>query len=134
MGWDTGENGKSGRDDVLAAGLKAAAALLRLGQWRTVFASWQLGTRPESDPEAGAVANLWEYVLVLRAELNALSGLLIDHGIVTEEQMAMHLAKAADDQSAAYSRTFPGITAIEDGLVIEPFTVAAWQKARGWKP
>lgn len=32
--------------------------LQRLGKWRTVFASWQLGTRSKNDPEAQAVRDV----------------------------------------------------------------------------
>lgn len=59
-------------------------AVLRLTRWRTLFAGWQLGTRPKGDPECDAVADHRELSVLLRAEVTALTGLLLtatDYGL-----------------------------------------------------
>jgi hypothetical protein len=56
----------------------AAQALNRLAKWRAVLAGWQLGTRPKGDSECDAVRDQRELLLILRAEVNAISALFCD--------------------------------------------------------
>src|SRR5205809_59165 len=48
------------------------AALNRLTKWRSVFAGWQLGTRPLGDPECDAVRDHREVTILMRAELTTI--------------------------------------------------------------
>jgi hypothetical protein len=41
------------------------SALERLAKWRTLFAGWQLGTRPKGEPESDAVRDHREATLML---------------------------------------------------------------------
>lgn len=67
---------------------RCRAALERLGKWRTLLTGWQLGTRPAGDPESDAVRDHREATLLLRAETNAIGGLLISKGLVTADEFA----------------------------------------------
>lgn len=50
--------------------------LNKLCKWRTILAGWQLGTRPKEDPEAQAVRDQRELLLLLRCEVTALIDIL----------------------------------------------------------
>jgi hypothetical protein len=107
-------------------------ALNRLAKWRSVFAGWQLGTRSDTDPECQAVRDHREVTILLRAEVNALTGLLIAKGVFTAEEFAAQLDDEADALSAMYARKFPGIRATDDG--IEYSMPEAFATMRGWRP
>jgi hypothetical protein len=64
--------------------------LNRLAKWRTVFAGWQLGTRAKGDPESDAVRDHREATILQRAELTALTSLLIKKQIITAAEFTAH--------------------------------------------
>ena len=107
-------------------------ATQRLAKWRTLFAGWQLGTRAKGDPEGDAVRDHREVTILLRAEMNALLGLLVAKGICTAEEFTVALEREADLLSADYSRKFPGIRAADHGLEFVPHIAA--DTMRGWRP
>ena len=95
------------------------AALNRLGKWRGIFAGWQLGTRPKGDPECDAVRDHREVTILLRAEMSAMAGVLVRKGVITEAEWVAALEREANDLSRDYSARFPGVTAADDGLVMD---------------
>jgi hypothetical protein len=109
-----------------------SAALQRLAKWRTVFAGWQLGTRAKGDPESDAVRDHREISILMRAELNALVGLLVKNGVFTAEEWTAALDREAEQLSADYTRRFPGFKATDYGLEISPAIAA--DTTRGWRP
>mgnify|MGYP003451006111 FL=1 len=107
-------------------------AIQRLARWRTLFAGWQLGTRAKGDPEGDAVRDHREVTILLRAEMNALLGLLVEKEVITFEEFAVALEREADLLSADYARRFPGIRAADHGLEFVPHIAA--DTMRGWRP
>lgn len=108
------------------------AALNRLAKWRAVFAGWQLGTRPEDDPECDAVRDHREATLLHRVELTALTRLLLEKGVFTHEEFLDVMREEADTQSAVLAHRFPGFKATDDGMYIDVAIVR--NTMRGWKP
>ncbi len=106
-------------------------SLERLTKWRGLFAGWQLGTRPKGDPECDAVRDHRELSLLLRAEVNALTGLMIRKGIFTDAEFTRSLLDEAEHLEAELQRRFPGVQATDEGLVFDERAVATM---RGWKP
>jgi hypothetical protein len=94
-------------------------AVQRLCKWRTVFASLQLGTREEGDPELKAIKDHREVTILLRAEVSTLTGLLIRKGVFTEEEFTVALGEEAEKLSAAYERRFPGMEATDQGIAYD---------------
>jgi hypothetical protein len=92
------------------------AALQRLTKWRSVFAGWQLGTRTSSDPECQAVRDHREVTILLRAEVNAITKLLLDKGVFTTQEFQRELEQEAEDLSSRYEGKFPGIKATDYGI------------------
>jgi|SRR6202035_1319541 len=107
------------------------AAVNRLARWRAVFANWQLGTRAIGDPESDAVRDHRELSILLRAELTALTGLLIEKGICTAEDFQNALTKEAEELNRDYELRFPGFTALDSGMQLDE---RAAKTTAGWKP
>jgi hypothetical protein len=106
-------------------------ALNRLAKWRSHFAGWQLGTRPKGDPECDAIRDHREATLLLRAEVSALTGLLLHKGICTPDELDVAGELEADLLCEALSKRWPGVTATDEGLSYDKRALE-WMK--GWKP
>jgi hypothetical protein len=102
--------------DVEAVARRATRALEVLGKWRSVFAGWQLGTRNADDGPTRAVKHHRELSMMLRVEVNALTKLLLDKGIITQVELTEAIGEEAEALSAAYAELFPGLTATEQGI------------------
>ncbi len=105
--------------------------LERLGKWRTLLTGWQLGTRAKGDPEGDAVRDHREATLMLRAESNALLGLLLEKGVLTKEEWWGALGAEADQFCEDLERRFPGVRASEVGLHFDERALVWMSK---WKP
>jgi hypothetical protein len=105
--------------------------LNRLAKWRAVFAGWQLGTRRKGDPECDAVRDHREATIMQRAEMSALTQILIDKGLFTVEDFKAQLDIEAELLCEQYEKSFPGFKATDDGITI---TAPAAQTMRGWRP
>jgi hypothetical protein len=103
-------------------------ALERLTKWRTIFAGWQLGTRASDDPECQAVRDHRELTMMLRAEVTALSGLLIKRGLFTAEEWTIAVGEEAVMLEQDYQQRFPGAKATDDGMQIDARAVSWMSK------
>jgi hypothetical protein len=103
----------------------------RLAKWRALFTGWQLGTRSITDPEAQAVRDHREVTMLMRAEINALTWLLVERGVITSVDFTRAMAVEADKLNADYEERFPGVTASQDGLTYD-LRATEWMK--GWRP
>lgn len=119
------------RSDKQIAGI-SSRVLNRLCKWRTVYAGWQLGTRPATDPEAQAVRDHRDATMLLRAEVNALTACLIDGGFFTAREFTEQLIVEAQALDAKLEKTFPGFKSADHGMDID-VQVAA-QTMKGWRP
>jgi hypothetical protein len=108
-------------------------AMNRLAKWRSVFAGWQVGTRPKGDPECDAIRDHREATLLLRMEASAVVGLLLTKGLITQEELQQAFLEESDRLDLALAAKFPGFRAVDDG--IEIYDVAkAQQTTKGWRP
>ena len=108
-------------------------ALQKVAKWRLLFVGWQLGTRPDTDPESQAVRDHRDLSLMLRIEMNALTGLLLKKGIFTEQEWRDALEAEAEQYDKDLEKRFPGVRSTENGLTFYDLNqVMTWQK--GWKP
>jgi hypothetical protein len=107
-------------------------ALNKLAKWRSVFAGWQLGTRPKGEPESDAVRDHREVSIILRAEVSALASILIAKKICTTEEWAAALEKEAVELDKLYEAKFPGFKTHEFGVDID--VSLAQHTTKGWRP
>lgn len=114
--------------------MAARDAMEILTKWRMVFAGWQLGTRPKGDAEADAVRDHREITLCLRAEVNAVTGLLIEKGIFTAEEFDAALEKEAELYSQDLSQRFRGMRASPTGIDVDLSVVQEHGTMDGWRP
>lgn len=91
----------------------------RLCKWRTLFAGWVLGTRSDTDPRAAGMRDLQEVRLLLRAEVSALTNMLVAKGVCTTEEITAAVADECEYLNEAMAGRFPGIRATDDGLDIK---------------
>lgn len=110
----------------------AYEALNRLAKWRSVFAGWQLGTRPKGDPECDAVRDHREATLLLRAEVTTLAALLIKKGVFSQSEFEDQLEIEADLLSSTLEARFPGFKAEPHGMSMDVQKAA--KTMQGWKP
>lgn len=106
--------------------------LNKLAKWRNVFASWQLGTRLGDDGECRAVKDHRELSILMRAELSALTGLLIKKGVITQPGFEAALVSEAGQLDKDYEQKFPGFTTSLDGVHMQLPQAAETMKRMGF--
>jgi hypothetical protein len=94
----------------------AARITNRLAKWRTWLASWQMGTQLDGHGPTKAVKNHHERTILLRAEVNALTALLIDKGVFTERELTEQVILECEMLAEQFSKAYPGVSAAGDGL------------------
>lgn len=105
-------------------------SLNRITKWRSVFAGWQLGTRPSSDAECQAVKHHVECTILTRVENSALVSLLVKKKVFTSEEWGLEVANECEHLNAAYEKLFPGFKATQDGIDID--VQLANQTTKNW--
>lgn len=98
---------------------RSIKALNRLCKWRMILCGWQIGTRSDTDPTAQAIRDHINTTLCLRAEVSALTNLLIAKKVFTEDEFHTALTTEADYLCQAYERKFPGAEATDNGMKID---------------
>jgi hypothetical protein len=107
----------------------------KLVKWRSLLAGWQLGTRSDQDPECRAVRDHREVTLLLRAEVSALTGLLVKKNIISGQEWLDALYEEAMLLDQDMEKRFPGASTSELGLhfdLTRNAEIQSWMK--GWKP
>jgi hypothetical protein len=121
------------KEHIEAQSELTSGALNRVCKWRTLFAGWQLGTRPDTDAECRAVRDQRDLLIMLRCENNALLSLLIKKGLINEMEWLQMLEVSAKDLDKLYEEKFPGFRTTDMG--IQMFDLAKARKTmEGWKP
>ena len=100
--------------------------LQKLCKWREIFAGWQLGTRSTGDPEAQAVRDQRELLLLLRAEVTALTVILLRRRMMTQGEFEAALDVEAEHLMRALEKRFPGAKAELDGMHIDIAEAQPW--------
>lgn len=105
-----------------------------VAKWRSVLAGWQLGTRDKGDPECDAVRDINEARILARVELNAIAGLLLRKGVLTQQEFDAALVDEAQHLNGVYEEKFPGFTAHEDGITMKMPEAATTMARLRFKP
>src|SRR5262245_65268012 len=109
-------------------------ALETLGKWRKLLAGWQLGTRPNDDPEAAAVRDQREAQLVMRAEISALANLLIKKGVFTADEYQAQMDLEATELCKAFETYWKGFKATPVGLEMSMPEAGETMRRHHFKP
>lgn len=114
--------------------MTALRALNTLAKWQAHYAAWHLGTRASTDPECQAVRDHREITILLRAEMTALTDVLIRKGVITADELSAALEREAIQLNKDYERQWPGVTATPSGLSYDLAKIRAAGWMKGWKP
>jgi hypothetical protein len=110
------------------------AALEKLAKWRKFFASWQVGTVPAADGRYKAVADHRELSILMRAEMSAVTALLVRKGVFTQEEFGQALERSAKQLDHDYEESYPGWRSVADGLSMKLPEAAETMKKLGFPP
>lgn len=108
------------------------AALNKLAKWRAHFAGWMFGTRSSSDPQAQAIRNIVEGQLILRAEVTMLTGLLLEKGVFTREELQDGMIHEAGELERMLEERWPGCKAGPEGMHYS--LPECSESMKGWLP
>lgn len=117
MSQDQGKTIEQMTDDEL--GTIMDGWMNRVCKWRMVFAGWQLGTRDKEDGECLAVRDHRELSIIQRVEMNALTSLLVDKGVITKREWMEYLLKASIDFDQMLEKKFPGFKSSVTGITVD---------------
>lgn len=110
-------------------------ALNKLCKWRSLYAGWWLGTRPNSDPTTQAVRDNFDRAIVLRAEMTAISAILIQKQVCTQEELQRAVLAEVQALDTQLEKAWPGFRTSDEGLVFADLNeAAATMKRRGFPP
>lgn len=90
-----------------------------LSNWKSLFASWATGLRPNQNTSYLAAQEQAETILILRAELTACLNLLLHLGVVTKDQFDEKFCEAVILLNQALENKFPGFKSTNEGLVLD---------------
>lgn len=99
---------------------RAWAKLVKVGNWKRVFASWQLGTTSESYGPYKAVADHRELSINLKIVTDALADILVSKGVCTLEEWHDAVFKQAELYDKDLEARFPGFKTTNLGLQVSP--------------
>lgn len=104
----------------------------RLCKWRSVYTGRILGTVPKGNPQGDGFRDLFEKLLIQRAEMSALTALLIEKGIISRDEMTSAVGEEAKFLADALETVFPGMKATDDGITYN--LAEAIKTMEGWPP
>lgn len=110
----------------------AIDALNRLSKWRTVLAGWHLGSMSVDRPGVAAMRDLQDFRLVVRAELTAVTALLIEKGVFTSEELTRQVGIEAHFMDKQMETLFPGFRTTATGLIMDPAEASVTMKQKGF--
>lgn len=94
------------------------AAADRLCKWRTVYAGWRLGTRSKEDGQSQYTRDLHEMLLLLRAEVSALTFAVRELALPEERLFELFLQEYTE-LDRLQSEKFPGFKSHQYGIDID---------------
>ena len=94
-----------------------------------------LGSVPSTKGSYKALIDLLERCYFMRAELNALAGILIKKQIMTVEEWQKHMDDELQHYFAAISKEWPEIEFTDKGFTVkDPKALAERAQREGWPP
>lgn len=117
-----------------AAQVRVIRSADKLAKWRTVYTGWLLGTRAHEDPESRYHRNRNELLLLMRAELSAVTRLISELPGVTREHILTVMAEEYEALDSSLEEFFPGYSSRPDGMSIKLPEAAETMRRFGFPP
>lgn len=85
--------------------------------WRFVLATRLMGVRPLDDQASDAVRDMFDALIALRCEVNALHAALVEADLLDRSDVVRRIGEAAEELCATYEAVFPGLWVDDDGNI-----------------
>jgi hypothetical protein len=89
---------------------------------------------PRGTRESDAVRGHREVTLLLRAEVTALTGLLLRKGVISQEEFEKALAEEAVQLAEDLAKRYPGIRCNDEGLTLNTAQALETMRKMGFRP
>jgi hypothetical protein len=106
-------------------------ALNRLNHWGMLLTGRIAGTLRADDPRSKGYRDLFQKFLIQRAEVNAITAILLEKGITTREDLTKRITDEATHLDQLHEQQYPGVRSTDSGLDFYDLPkVQTWMK--GW--
>jgi hypothetical protein len=95
----------------------ATRSLDRARAWRFVLATRLMGVRPMDDQASDTLRDVFDAMIMLRCELNAIHGALLAANVVEADEVVRRIGEAAEEINATYEQIFPGLWVDAEGAI-----------------
>lgn len=95
----------------------ATRSLDRARAWRFVLATRLMGVRPMDDQASDTLRDVFDALIMLRCEINAIHGSLTSAGVLDPQDVVRRIGEAAEEINSVYETLFPGLWVDEDGTI-----------------
>lgn len=112
-------------------------AMNRLNHWGMLLTGRIVGTLRSEDPRSKGYRDLFQKLLILRAEVTVLTGLLLElsdssgNQLISLTELQQRLVAEADKLCKDYEERFPGFRSTDDSLLVFDPEKAA-EVMKGW--
>lgn len=110
--------------------LRYQSSINRVVKWRNILSGRIWGTQSKN-PRSKGQSDIFEKLIILRAEVSALNALLVSKGIYTLEEYMEQIIEECDHIDMTYAAQFPGIRATNDGIEMYDLDKAR-ETMKGW--
>lgn len=94
----------------------ASASIHRALSWSFVLATRLMGIRPMDDQASMSIREVYQQLIMLRIEVNALNRYLGEVAGYDEERYMRMWGEEAETISMSFSEQFPGLVVTDDGI------------------
>jgi hypothetical protein len=109
-------------------------ALNKLAKWRSVFTGWCWGTMASDTRGCQGLRDLMEARLIMRAELTAVTDLLIRKGVFSTKEFADAITHEALELDRMLEDKFPGFSTTPEGVTMDIQVAAETTVRLGFPP
>jgi hypothetical protein len=95
----------------------ATRSLDKARAWRFVLATRLMGVRPMDDQASDTLRDMFDGLIALRCELNAVHASLVESGVLDPDDVIRRIGEAAEELNATYEKVFPGLWVDDEGVI-----------------
>lgn len=102
-----------------------SAAMQKLCKWRMLFCGKWMGTASRTNTQAQCIRDVFSQLVLVRAEVNAITKILVDKKVVSHEEFCQVTIKEVELLDESYKQEFPGFESTSYGVQSTDIKLAA---------